>query len=179
MGIRKNVLIMTLLFTLLCISCNDKQSEKAEVVRPQRIETIKDLTMPMVVPLVDGGSYACSFTGTIWYVNKGKAVIVKLENGTRTDQAQELTFLDEPVPSIDGGAYINVHHWGLGYLKKDTLYKVNEVNKIIEDSISKIPLQSKLYLLLANQISKKMKDIQDEKNEQEMDDDGPTENDRF
>jgi hypothetical protein len=160
---------------LSTIGCNNSRPKSSEENKKEKAN-INELYEPTLVPTTDGGAYAYSFVGPIWYLKNGKAVIVRLENGISTDSIDPIILDDDPVPSLDGGAYINASNFGLGYLKKDTLYKVREVNKIIGDSVSNIPIGKKLNLLLSYEISRHLNKKENEEIENPNDGEHEDEN---
>lgn len=114
------VAVLTLFF-----GCDSQRKAKSERRAPPTPPTLESASFLDITPVADGGAYATSLRGGLWYLREGQGIRVKgLPDDVR---------LSEVIPVADGGAYL--HGWQfreaqIWYLKADTATRVHEVQAL-------------------------------------------------
>lgn len=137
-------LALSVVAALLLAACEQPNDSKRSEDKRDASDQSKGFTAllsPEITPDVNGGAYASSLRGEIWYVHGDKAARVK---GLPMN-----LFPFEIVPSVDGGAYAVTFSEGIWYLRKDTASRVTESEEFEQsESVGRITNANLAYFAL-------------------------------
>jgi hypothetical protein len=137
--------VIPLVVTLLLLAGCDTRPKQQEPRRP--ISRLGEAEFLSVTPIADGGAYAASLNGGLWYLREGQGVRVK---GMPSQNDLPLAVL----PLAEGGAYVTGLAKGIWYVRGDTAVKVEEVSQLSSVTPSLLPKEKWLWALLQAEIAR-------------------------
>jgi hypothetical protein len=113
--------------TLVVTGCSwQAETPRKQTVRLNSADSLSTALIDDVIPTVDGGAYARTMAGGIWYLVGAAALRVKAVGDSSTRHRFESAALYDVQPTADGGAYAYTPNGSLWRLKADSAFMVVE-----------------------------------------------------